>query len=417
MLAFLGLSSDYQSLARWFLSSGSVGVDFYGFVSSSFPDLVPYLTCDFASGSSLFLAALRSPPLLSARSFPPGVPAALLVPPSSFSFDSGCYSFLGSFLCSSVSAHACSFSCPGVLYLTRLCSVSGGLCAASSNFSFLYSWGRSFFCFSFYRPVGSVFSLCLPGSGGCTIVGCGCPFTLFFFQGSPLFPFCSVCFLRSGFPSCCVLCSRSPSVLFCCSSGLPSDSEDRVPDDDHPYGDPSTPPLSLDSSRSEYHHMIEYIIGLFPQAAGAPPLRPLFESFITSASPSPQPLLFNLFDSVRQAHVDADARMSAFLAVGRCRLATFLLRFMATMCRVMLFLLMKRCCLTLIGSKRSWMLLPLAPLPRLHGLAALAFGAIYPACRRRDDSSSPSRPSKKVRFDFPAPSSALKSPRKSNFRD
>ena len=40
-----------------------------------------------------------------------------------------------------------------------------------------------------------------------------------------------------------------------------------------------------------------------------------------------------------------------------------------------------------------------------------------PAQRRRSSSASPSRASKRVWFDYPAPSSALKSPRKSYFRD
>ena len=40
-----------------------------------------------------------------------------------------------------------------------------------------------------------------------------------------------------------------------------------------------------------------------------------------------------------------------------------------------------------------------------------------PAQRRRQSSGSPSRLSKLVRFDSPAPTSALKSPRKSHFRD
>ena len=62
--------------------------------------------------------------------------------------------------------------------------------------------------------------------------------------------------------------------------------------------------------------MVEYIVGLFPQAACAPP-RALFESFFASASPSPQLLLSNWFDRVRQAFVDADTRISAFLAAGR----------------------------------------------------------------------------------------------------
>ena len=40
-----------------------------------------------------------------------------------------------------------------------------------------------------------------------------------------------------------------------------------------------------------------------------------------------------------------------------------------------------------------------------------------PACRRRQSSSSPSRSAKLVRFDSPAPASALKSPRKQHFQD
>ena len=38
------------------------------------------------------------------------------------------------------------------------------------------------------------------------------------------------------------------------------------------------------------------------------------------------------------------------------------------------------------------------------------------ACRRRRESGSPSRPAKKAQFDSPAPSSTLKSPQKSHFR-
>ena len=64
---------------RWlicFVSSG--GVNFAGFVRSSYPHLLPDLARDFSSGSSLFLAALHSPPLpsSSAAAFPPGVHAA-----------------------------------------------------------------------------------------------------------------------------------------------------------------------------------------------------------------------------------------------------------------------------------------------------------------------------------------------------
>ena len=70
----LGLPSDYQSLARWFVTSG--GTDFAGLVSSSFPHLLPDIARDFASGSSLFLTTLHSvapPPasVSSSASHPP----------------------------------------------------------------------------------------------------------------------------------------------------------------------------------------------------------------------------------------------------------------------------------------------------------------------------------------------------------
>ena len=63
--------------------------------------------------------------------------------------------------------------------------------------------------------------------------------------------------------------------------------------------------------------MIDYVCGLFPQAAGvppsAPPPRSLFESFFAPATP---PLNFNWFDHVRTALVDADSRVAALLAFG-----------------------------------------------------------------------------------------------------
>ena len=94
-----------------------------------------------------------------------------------------------------------------------------------------------------------------------------------------------------------------------------SNSEERSPDADQPSFDLSAPPLSLDSFRSEYQRMMEYICGLFPQAAGAPPvtppLRALFESFFAASTPSQQSLSFNWFDRVRTALVDADAHMAS----------------------------------------------------------------------------------------------------------
>ena len=110
-----------------------------------------------------------------------------------------------------------------------------------------------------------------------------------------------------------------------------SDSEDRPLEDDVAFADPSAPPLSLDSSRSEYHRMAEYIRGLFPQAAGvppsAPPPRALFESFFTASAPSLPTLNFNWFDRVRQALTSADSHMAVFLATGRSECSFFLVTF------------------------------------------------------------------------------------------
>ena len=100
-----------------------------------------------------------------------------------------------------------------------------------------------------------------------------------------------------------------------------SDSEDHLPDEDHLFLDPSAHLSSLDSSRAEYRHMVKYILGLFPQSAGALaaalPLRALFESFFASAAPSPPALSFNWFDCVRTTLMDADSRLAAFLVAGR----------------------------------------------------------------------------------------------------
>ena len=100
-----------------------------------------------------------------------------------------------------------------------------------------------------------------------------------------------------------------------------SDSDDQPFDDDVPFADPSAPSLLLDSSRSEYRRMAEYILGLLPQAAGmpppAPPPRALFESFFAASASSPPTLHFNWFDRVRQSLTDADAHMASFLSSGR----------------------------------------------------------------------------------------------------
>ena len=68
----LGLSADYQALGRWFVQSE--GSDFLSYLSSHFPHLSADTSRNFSSGSSLFLAALRSPASTPALSFPPPVP-------------------------------------------------------------------------------------------------------------------------------------------------------------------------------------------------------------------------------------------------------------------------------------------------------------------------------------------------------
>ena len=51
-------------------------------------------------------------------------------------------------------------------------------------------------------------------------------------------------------------------------------------DEDAPFSDPTAPPLSLDSSRSEYRRMVEYALVLFPQASGVPPSAPHSACFV-----------------------------------------------------------------------------------------------------------------------------------------
>ena len=99
------------------------------------------------------------------------------------------------------------------------------------------------------------------------------------------------------------------------------DSDDRFREDDHPHLDPSAHSISLDSSRSEYRRLVEYICGLFPQAVGVPPVNPppraLFESFFAPAPHSQPTLAFNWFARVQQALIDADSCLAAWLAAGR----------------------------------------------------------------------------------------------------
>ena len=70
--------------------------------------------------------------------------------------------------------------------------------------------------------------------------------------------------------------------------------------------------------------MIEYISGLFPQAAGVPPVdsppHAVFESFFASSTPSQQLFSFYWFARVHTALMDGDARIASWLATGRSEL-------------------------------------------------------------------------------------------------
>ena len=97
--------------------------------------------------------------------------------------------------------------------------------------------------------------------------------------------------------------------------------DDDDPGNVHDPLDHSAPPLGLESARSEYRRMIDYICGLFPQAVGvppsAPPPRALFESFFAPAAPATPSVQLNWFDRVRTSLLEADRRVASLLSSGR----------------------------------------------------------------------------------------------------
>ena len=86
--SMLGLSQDYQSLARWYSLSG--GSDFRAYLSAFYPHLSSDASRDFSSGSSVFFSAMRavasSVPLPTVSPAPPPLPS---VAQASFSQASG----------------------------------------------------------------------------------------------------------------------------------------------------------------------------------------------------------------------------------------------------------------------------------------------------------------------------------------
>ena len=296
----LDLSSEYQSLARWYFQFGGGGSDFLSYVASFFPHLSADASRDFSSGSSLFLSALRS--LASAPpSAPPPSFGAPVLPPVSLPW-----------LAASLSVSATP---PAVLLRPSF----------SSSFP--------------HPPVSTPVPSALPLEFSTPLRGSPLPLLLVFLPLLHLFLFLSLlwplllllAFLCSPLLHLC-LCFRgllllrflwllrwfeAPAPLFCpftvsgsleplvsssvATPGAVPDFASQVPpqppvsaapsasayvgsaDDHFDLGypdavlrDPEVPlPTSLpDSFQAEIRHMYAYLVDLFPQAAGAPPVDP-----------------------------------------------------------------------------------------------------------------------------------------------
>ena len=110
----------------------------------------------------------------------------------------------------------------------------------------------------------------------------------------------------------------APSDQGAAADPLLDDDDDQFPGDVHDPLDPSVTPLALESARSEYRRMIDYICGLFPQAVGvppsAPPPRALFESFFAPPTLPTPSVQLNWFDRVRASLMEADSRVASILS-------------------------------------------------------------------------------------------------------
>ena len=77
------------------------------------------------------------------------------------------------------------------------------------------------------------------------------------------------------------------------------------------------PPSVPESVCAEVRHMYQYLVDLFPQAAGSPPPpRALFEDFFSPTSASHQPVYLSWFERVRSTLSEADTRLALVLASG-----------------------------------------------------------------------------------------------------
>ena len=261
----LGLSHAYQSVARWFVSSG--GTDFAGIVRSSFPHLLPDLARDFSSGNSLFLATLRSsaypsqltPPLSFAALAAPPPPLSAHLPASSVAWVPPPSSSMSSHSVPVSSSSSMppppgflppSFTTSSSFFPASLASSSGSLSAPAP-------------------PVHPPFPVM--GSAVVHGLGVGVPSS----SGVPPFPpYSSAATASAAWPP-----TAAYSYDHHASAAPPphadplDDADERFPENEHIPLDPSAPPLSLDSAWSEYRRMVEYFkntVNLFIHIARIP---------------------------------------------------------------------------------------------------------------------------------------------------
>ena len=306
-----------------------------------FPHLSSDASRDFSSGSSLFLAVLRSPAL--APSLPPSfLPSAPVVcsafssvapaapfpplhPPVCFPSPSPSHLASSAFPPASVGAPPSS-AAPSAVFPPVSVAFPLPLDLSSSSAAVLVSFGSLVVGLA---PGGSAANA-VPGSSAFPATS-AVPFL------RPLFcSFDSPAPVPPGAPG----LSSAPSVgaaHFRVPSTAPPGSLppphcafgvalDDLPEDDCPDAvprdlDPAFSAGVSESFRSEFRRMLFFIVDLFPQAAGfpsvAPPPRALFEDFFTPLALPQQPIFLNRFERVRAVLADADSRMAASLVAGR----------------------------------------------------------------------------------------------------
>ena len=343
----LGLSVEYQSLARYFQSGGS---GFHAYVSF-FPHHSADASRDFTSGSSLFLCALHSlasAPLSalphssglfaslcsssfcsgsssssSAFPFPPatiplpsapplGISTPSVRPPPGFpsGFSALPYAPVFPSLASTV---------PPEIPSTFSASSSLSVCPSAPDLN-AYLGGAA--------PAVPVAAPAVPVAASVVPAAAPAffrPFAVSVSAEAPLALSAPAVFasaavvhpeLPSGVPPVPPHSLASPASVALPSASAftasPVDLFDPGFPDSVPW-DPEVPipPVVPDSLRVKMRRMYSYLVDLFPQAAGSPSIdllpRALFEDFFTSASTPQQPIYLNWF-------ADADTRLAAFLA-------------------------------------------------------------------------------------------------------